>query len=207
MAIIPIEIVSDAICPWCFIGYRILEHAIAMYKKTYPGGSKDVFEITWKPYFIDQVEPVESVRINDRMARRMTPAQITAAQTRLQRIGKSLGIAFKFGGYIGSSRLAHRVLYLAGRISSSTQCRVSESLFKSQFELEKDVSELDVVVAAAMEGGMDENVVREFLTGDEGTEIEREAREIRDKGVKGGAGEMGELFEAIVAAKGLQVSE
>lgn len=48
----------------CFIGYRSLQRTIALYKKTYPGGSKDEFQIVWKPYFIDQVAPEESVLVN-----------------------------------------------------------------------------------------------------------------------------------------------
>jgi hypothetical protein len=39
----------------CYIGYRTLQRAIALYQKTYPGGSRDIFDITWKPYFSDGV--------------------------------------------------------------------------------------------------------------------------------------------------------
>ncbi|KAL4781262.1 thioredoxin-like protein [Aspergillus varians] len=219
MAIIPIEIISDPICPWCFIGYRSLQRTIALYKKTYPGGSNDEFRIEWKPYFIDEVEPAESVLINDRMARRMTQPQIDAAQTRLKRAGRAVGIEFRFGGYIGSSRLAHRVLYLAGLEGGGqgqVQCAVAERLFAYQFEMERDVSEVAVVVQAAGEGGLDGDAVREVLRGAAGMEeVEREARELREGGVQGvphfviggghhfdGAGDMGEFFEAFVAARG-----
>ncbi|KAL4883555.1 thioredoxin-like protein [Aspergillus karnatakaensis] len=223
MAIIPVEIVSDPICPWCFIGLRTLQRAIALHRKTYPGGSSDIFEISWKPYFIDPVEPVGSILIHDRMARRMTKPQIDAAQTRLRRVGRALGIEFRFGGYIGSSRPAHRVLHLAGKEGSQIQCRVAEMLFKYQFERERDVSEVDVVVAAAVEGGMDEGAVREFLTGSQGVgEVEREEKEYREKlkatGVQGvpqfyigglhsfeGAGDVGEFLEGFVAARAARV--
>ncbi|KAL4737162.1 DSBA-like thioredoxin domain-containing protein [Aspergillus similis] len=221
MAIISVEIISDVICPWCFIGYRTLQRAIALYKKTYPGGSEDEFVIEWKPYFIDQVAPETSVLINDRMARRMTRPQIEAAQTRLKRIGNTVGISFKFGGYMGSSVLAHRVLHLAfGRGGSQMQCMVADILFQYQFELEKDVSQMHVVVEAAVEAGMDRDVVREFLEGDGGKEeIERAERKIRERGVKGvpcfyigaggreevqvvdGAGDMEEIFEALIRAQ------
>ncbi|KAL3474034.1 thioredoxin-like protein [Aspergillus californicus] len=215
MAIITIEIISDAICPWCFIGYRGLEKAIAIYKKTYPGGSKDTFEITWKPYFIDQEPPAESVLIYDRMSRRMTPAQIDAAQTRLKRVGGAVGITFKFGGYIGSSRLAHRVLFLAEKEGGEVQCHVSEILFRYQFEMEKDVSDRETVIQAAVEGGLDENKVRQFLNGNEGVqETEIEAKEVREQGIQGvpyfiiggehrfdGAADLGEFFEAFVAVR------
>lgn len=215
----------------CFIGYRSLQRTIALYKKTYPGGSKDEFQIVWKPYFIDQVAPEESVLVNgmptylyaylpltyetDRMARRMTPAQITAAQTRLIRVGKSVGIAFRFGGYIGSSRLAHRVLHFAlKRGGSEMQCAVAETLFKYQFEMEQDVSDVDVVVNAAVGSGLDESEARAFLAGGGGVEeTENEAKGSRaqvqgvphfvigEKSHLDGAGEMEEFFQAFVAAR------
>ncbi|KAL4760995.1 uncharacterized protein BDW70DRAFT_168304 [Aspergillus foveolatus] len=217
MAVISIEIISDVICPWCFIGYRTLQRSISLYKKTYPGGSEDEFVIEWKPYFIDQVAPETSVLINDRMARRMTRSQIEAAQTRLKRIGSTVGISFKFGGYIGSSRLAHRVLHLAlERGGCQMQCTVADTLFQYQFEFEKDVSQMDVVVEAAGKAGMDGDLVREYLKGDAGKEeIETAERKVRERGVKGvpclciraggrvgeqvvdGAGEMEEIFEAL----------
>ncbi|KAL2856788.1 thioredoxin-like protein [Aspergillus pseudodeflectus] len=225
MPIIPIEIISDPICPWCYIGYRTLQRAITLYQKTYPGGSKDTFEISWRPYFIDEVEPEASVLIHDRMARRMTESQIIAAQTRLVRTGKPLGIKFSFGGYIGSSRLAHRVLFLAAQIrGGKLQCRVAEALFKYQFELERDISDLSVVVNSAVEAGIEEGVIREFLAGNGGVEeVEYEAKAARERlklqGVSGvpcfaiggevrfeGVGDWEEFFEAFVAAREVATS-
>ncbi|KAL4962022.1 DsbA family oxidoreductase [Aspergillus stella-maris] len=219
MAVIPIEIISDPICPWCYIGYRSLQRTVALYQKTYPGGSKDELDIIWKPYFIDQVEPTESVLINDRMARRMTASQINGAQTRLTRVGKGLGIGFRFGGYIGSSRVAHRTLHLAlERYGGLTQCELADRLFRSQFELEKDVSDVDVVISAAVESGMDETLVKEYLESDRDlNEVEEEARNARGAGVQGvplfligsgetkvrleGAADMNEFFEAFAKAR------
>ncbi|KAL2846180.1 thioredoxin-like protein [Aspergillus pseudoustus] len=218
MAVIPIEIISDPICPWCYIGYRTLQRAISLYQKTYPDGSRDTFAISWKPYFIDRVEPEGSVLVHDRMSRRMTGSQITATQTRLKRAGRGVGIDFAFGGYIGSSRLAHRLLYFAGREegNAQTQCRLAEVLFRYQFELERDISQLDVVVAAAVEVGIGKEAVEGFLVGDEGIrEVAEEARQAREeRAVSGvpyfviageksfdGAGDLSEFFEAFVAAR------
>jgi predicted DsbA family dithiol-disulfide isomerase len=150
----------------------------------------------------------------------MTPPQIEAAQARLIRTGKSLGINFAFGGYLGSSRLAHRVLFLAATIrGSETQCRVAEGLFRHQFELEKDISNLDVVVSAAVEAGIEEGVVKEFLAGSGGVEeIEHEAwaarERMKEQGVSGvpcfvfggevrfeGVGDWEEFFGAFAAAR------
>ncbi|OGM39694.1 hypothetical protein ABOM_011635 [Aspergillus bombycis] len=215
MVLIKIEIISDAICPWCYIGYRNLQKAISLYQKTYPGGSNDTIEVWWKPYFIDQEPPKESILIQDRMLRRMDPKMVAAAQTRLKRVGADAGIRFKFGGYIGSSRLAHQLLYMAAREGSELQCRVSELLFHYQFEEEADISQLDTVIAVGVQAGLREDDIREWLASGVGVaEIEAEAKKARADGATGvphfaiggkyhmeGAVDMSELFEAFVAVR------
>jgi predicted DsbA family dithiol-disulfide isomerase len=97
---------------------------------------------------------------------------------------------------------------------------VADILFQDQFEFEKDVSQIHVVVEAAERAGMDGDVVREYLEGDGGKEeIEMTERKVRERGVKGvpcfcigvggrvgeqvvdGAGEIEEIFEALVRAQ------
>ncbi|KAH8422283.1 DsbA family oxidoreductase [Aspergillus melleus] len=211
MRVIQIDIISDAICPWCYIGYRNLQKAIKLYQKTYSGGSQTAFDITWKPYFLDQV-PRESELIQDRMLRRMNPQMVHGAQTRLKRVGKSVGIDFKFGGWIGSTRKAHQLLYLARRESSDLQCRLSEMLFQYQFEKEADISQSDVLVEAAIQAGIPEEKVQGWLASEEGMEeTEEEAKKIRESGIVGvphfiiggtehlkGAEDIEELFQAFI---------
>ncbi|KAF3484177.1 uncharacterized protein GIQ15_03501 [Arthroderma uncinatum] len=217
MAVIPISIVSDVICPWCYIGYRSLQRAIGLYQKTYPGGSKDEFEIIWKPYFIDQEAPSKSEWVPDRMNRRMKdPKMVEAAQTRLKRVGAQFGIQFKFEGYMGSSRLAHQLLYVVYKEKGSEmQCKVAEQLFRYQFEKEADVSDINVVVEAAVQAGLGEEEVRTWLASDVGiAETEKEEKEMRDSGkVQGvphfiigeqhleGAVDYTEHLEAFIAAR------
>ncbi|KAF9893706.1 hypothetical protein FE257_009874 [Aspergillus nanangensis] len=218
MSTIQIDIISDPICPWCYIGYRSLQRAITLYQKTYPGGSKDTFQITWKPYFIDQSPPTEPELIQDRMVRRMQdPKQVAAAQTRLKRVGMQVGLQLKFGGYIGSSRTAHRILYLVQEEKGSEmQSLVAERLFHFQFEREMDVSDEGVVVQAAVQAGLDEEEVRGWLASGRGQdEVEEEQRAIRASGeVRGvphfvvggerhleGAEDFTEFLEAFVAVR------
>ncbi|KAE8326226.1 thioredoxin-like protein [Aspergillus sergii] len=215
MALIKIEIILDAICPWCYIGYRNLQKAIALYRKTYPGGSKDIIEVWWKPYFIDKEPPKESILVQDRMLHRMDPKMVAAVQTRLKRVGTDVGIRFRFGGYIGSSRLAHQLLYLAAREGSELQCRVSELLFHYQFEEEADISQLDTAIAVGVHAGLREDDIREWLASGAGVaEMEADAKKARADGVTGvphfviggkhhmeGAVDMSEQFEAFVAVR------
>jgi predicted DsbA family dithiol-disulfide isomerase len=145
----------------------------------------------------------------------MDPKMVDAAQTRLKRVGAGVGIHFKFGGYIGSSRLAHQLLYMAARQSSELQCTVSELLFHYQFEKEADISQLDTVVEVGVQARLREEDVREWLAGDVGvTELGDEAKKARADGVKGvphfviggryhleGAVDISELFEAFVKVR------
>jgi predicted DsbA family dithiol-disulfide isomerase len=61
MTLFDITITSDTRCPWCYIGYRRLQTAISLFQKTYPGGSSDTFNITWKPYYVDPSAPAVGV--------------------------------------------------------------------------------------------------------------------------------------------------
>jgi predicted DsbA family dithiol-disulfide isomerase len=152
----------------------------------------------------------------------MTPEQVSAAQTRLTRVGAASGIQFKFGGYIGSSRLAHRLLHIVReKKGSEVQDRLAEMLFHYQFEREADVSQVDGVVAGGGRVGLGEEEVREWLAGDEGIkEIEEQGRRARDAGVKGvphiivkgqyqfdGALDVSEFFEAVVQARQSSLSQ
>ncbi|KAM5441912.1 hypothetical protein MferCBS31731_003174 [Microsporum ferrugineum] len=218
MVVIPINIVSDVICPWCYIGYRSLQRAISLYQKTYPGGSKDEFEIVWKPYFIDKEPPAESELISDRMLRRAKDSKtVEAAQTRLKRVGAQCGINFSFDGRMGSSRLAHQLLHIVYKEKGSEmQCKVSEQLFRYQFEMGEDISKIDVVVEAAVKAGLCEDEVADWLVSDKGiAEMEQEEKEIRNtvkiEGVPHfiigkqhleGAAEYTEHMEAFIAARG-----
>lgn len=146
----------------------------------------------------------------------MTPEQVSGAQTRLTRIGAASGIQFKFGGYIGSSRLAHRLLHIVkDRKGNGVQDRLAEMLFHYQFEREADVSEVEVVVEAGGRVGLGEEEVRGWLAGDDGVkEIEEQGRWARDAGVQGvphiivggqhhfdGALDVSEFFEAVVLTR------
>jgi predicted DsbA family dithiol-disulfide isomerase len=99
------------------------------------------------------------------------------------------------------------------------QCRVADTLFHYQFELQRDISQLDIVVSAAVEAGIEEGIVKEILAGSGSVEeIEHEARtsrkRLKEQGVSGvpcfviggevrfeGVGDWEEFFAAFVAAR------
>lgn len=145
----------------------------------------------------------------------MSPEMVHGAQMRLKRVGKGAGIDFRFGGWIGSTRKAHQLLYLARKEGSELQCRLSEILFHYQFEKEADISRPDALIEAAIGAGIPEEKAQRWLASEDGIlEIEEEAREIRESGIVGvphfiiggtehlkGAEDMEELFRAFVAVR------
>lgn len=151
------------------------------------------------------------------MLRRMNQKQVQAAQTRLKRVGAEMGLSVKLGGYIGSSRLAHRLLFMAEKEKGpGKQCEVAELLFHHQFEREADTSKLDVVIAAGVQAGFHEDEVRDWLEESNAglLETEKEAKEVRAAGVTGvphfvigemrhldGVVDLSEFFQAFTEAR------
>ncbi|KAI8947088.1 putative thioredoxin [Xylaria longipes] len=122
-----INITSDPVCPWCYIGKRRLDKAIALYQKVYPSGRHDTFTVNWTAYYLDATAPAKGISHNERLLQKLATTrskfnsdlsatdeetkelaqQLTA---RLASIGRQEGIAFSFRGRIGNTRSAHRAI-------------------------------------------------------------------------------------------------
>lgn len=107
-------------------------------------------------------------------------------QVRLAQIGKQVGIEFAFGGKTGNTRDAHRVVQLAKTKGESTQTRVMEALFQAYFENEKDITDHAVLTKAAVQGGLEEGEVREWLVSDRGgPEVDKEVNAAQRRFISG----------------------
>lgn len=62
-----IEIVSDTVCPWCYVGKQKMDNAIKAYQNQYPE-SGDTFSITWKPYYLNPDAPKQGKHIFENSA-------------------------------------------------------------------------------------------------------------------------------------------
>jgi len=162
-----IEIVSDAVCPWCYVGKKKLEKAIAEYQSRYPD-SQDEFTTTWKPFYLNPDAPKIGVEKIPYYHARFGPERTAMMFERLSSIGKDVGIEFKFGGKTGNTRNAHRLVQLGKSKSPAVQTRVVEELFKDYFEKEQDITSLDVLKAAGVRAGIDKKEVDDWLDSDKG---------------------------------------
>ncbi|EAW09123.1 DsbA family oxidoreductase [Aspergillus clavatus NRRL 1] len=178
MSVIEIEVVYDFVCAWCYIGKRKLDRAIALYQKTYPGGRSDVFSIKWSPYFLNYNPHPHSVPKSDLVDERlkdMTPEQRTALFNRMNQIGRAVGIYFKAGGMIGSTRDAHRLVHLSRTKPADVQNCLVENILRAYHEMEMDISSKDVLLELALSAGLDKAEVTEWLESDLAGDIVDEA--------------------------------
>ncbi|KAL2863556.1 DsbA family oxidoreductase [Aspergillus lucknowensis] len=195
-----IQIISDSVCPWCYVGLRRLSRAITTHKTTHPA---DTFTLSWAPFYLNPVAPgFPGVGKKEYFDSKFGASRTTAILTRLSAVGEGEGIAFKFGGQTGKTRDSHRVIWLAGEkerelrkagkegdasgVIGGLQTRVVERLFRAYFEEEKNITEREVLVEAGVGAGLDRKEVEGLLDGDAGgQEVDEEAEKARRQLVSG----------------------
>jgi len=175
-----IDIVSDTICPWCFVGKRRLEAALAEQPDL------DV-EIVWHPYQLNPTTPKEGVDREDYLREKFGtetyPEQMLGA---LGEAGQSTGIEFKFNSMnrVPNTIDSHRVLHWARE--TGQQNALAEILFRRYFIDNEDIGDSETLTAAAAEAGMDADLVRERLSSDADDEAVRaEAQYASQMGISG----------------------
>ncbi|KAJ5221113.1 uncharacterized protein N7469_010000 [Penicillium citrinum] len=113
-----IQIISDTICPWCYIGFKRLSTAIITHKKSHPD---DTFTLHWKAFYLNPSSPsYPGVNKREMYAAKFGAARTDAIIARLSSVGENEGIKFSFGGNSGRTRDSHRVIWYAGNVATTT---------------------------------------------------------------------------------------
>ncbi|KAL2163506.1 hypothetical protein VTH06DRAFT_5564 [Thermothelomyces fergusii] len=181
-----IKVVSDAICPWCYVGKKRLERAIELYKRDVPGGANDTFNISWHPFYLDPTLPKDGVDFNVRIAEKYGPQRAEMIKSHLRAVGEAEGIRFSLQRRVGNTRDAHRLIQLAKTKSADAQDRLVSTLFQSHFEEGADITSQSVLVAIAEKAGLDKDEARDWLSQEKGgEEVDGEVREAYRKGIQG----------------------
>lgn len=178
-----ISIVSDTVCPWCYVGKNRLQVAIDTHKKTFPN---DTFTTTWFPFYLNPDAPKQSRDKQTIYVEKFGEQRVKMMQARLSEIGRELGINFAYGGKSGNTRDSHRVVQLAKTKGEETQTRVMEKLFNAYFEVNDDITDHTVLTKAAVAGGLEEQEVKEWLASDKGgPEVDREVAAAQRRFISG----------------------
>lgn len=144
-----IDIISDVMCPWCIVGYRQLEQALA---QTGVGAF-----IRWHPFELNPQMPPEGQNTAEHIMEKYGASAEQSAQNRAQlvQIGEGLGIDFQFGpdSRIVNSFAAHQLLHWAQEYNLQHPLKLA--LFNAHFTQGRDVSDADVLADVAQEVGLD----------------------------------------------------
>lgn len=159
-----VEIYSDVACPWCYIGKRRFERALA----DFPGAA-DV-EVVYRPYQLDPSAATTATPLMAELAERYGPSAREMVGNAAA-AGRAEGLTMDFDRALAANTLAaHRLLHLAeAEYGTSVQHAVSERLFAAYFAEGADVSDHSVLTGLAAEAGMDRDRVGSYLASDEGT--------------------------------------
>lgn len=144
-----IDVVSDVVCPWCYVGKKRLEAALKARSDIAP-------EIRWRPFFLDPTVPREGKPRIDYITGKFGGVQkITPAHERLTGLGKDVGIDFRFEDIeVQPNTLdAHRVIGWASAEGKADA--LVESIFAGFFVNGANLANLAVLAEAAGHAGMD----------------------------------------------------
>lgn len=193
-----IDVVSDVVCPWCYLGQKRLDEAVA----ASPG--IDV-AISWRPFQLDPTIPAEGMDRKAYMRAKFgDDERLHDAHARLESLGRDVGIDYAFDAITVSPNTldAHRVIRWAGAAGAEVQNRLVRDLFKAYFERGRNIGDRGVLVEAAREAGMDAAVVESLLAGD--ADREAVAEEAATASRMGITGVPCFLFEGKYAVMGAQ---
>jgi predicted DsbA family dithiol-disulfide isomerase len=179
-----IDIISDVVCPWCFIGKRRLESALRLYRERNPGSPEP--KVTWHPFQLNPDMPAGGVDRDEYVKRKFGAQRAGQVYGRITAIGKQVGIRFDFTKVTRqpNTLAAHSLIALA--IDADIQDAVVEALFRAFFLEGKDLTSPDTLAEVAVGAGLDAGDVKAFLASENArAHIEAEDKQARKIGVEG----------------------
>lgn len=197
-----IDVVSDVVCPWCYVGLKRLEQALRDYTQRHPGQAWP--EVRWHPF---QLNPDLSPAGMDRREYVQTKFGLRAGDIygRVKAVGQSVGIEFNFDGIARqpNTLVAHSLIALA-RVGDE-QNRLVQALFDAYFIDNLDLTDAQVLAQVAGRAGMDEDRIQTAL-GDAALhqQVSQSDQRARTMGI---SGVPFFIFNGEVAVSGAQESE
>ena len=177
---IEIDIVSDTICPWCYVGKRRIERALA-------GFEADAVRIRWHPFQLNPGLPPEGMDRDEYVASKFGGADAArAVYDRIREAGAEEGIAFAFERMprTPNTFASHRMVHFAAR--EELQNEAVEALFRAVFVDGRDIGDFEALVDIGAECGIDPVALAEYLASIEDVDLLRAGEErSRRMGVTG----------------------
>lgn len=181
MHLLTIEIYSDLICPWCYIGRRRLGEALKLLELSEPPN------IFWRPFELNPDLPKPGLdRRTYRTAKFGSWERSQAMDREVVEIGKTLGLTFSYDRVLVTPNTldGHRLLWWARETGS--QDALADALFRAYFTDGRDLGRLEVLTDVAAQVGFSREEARRFLQSDQGrTEVLAEEQQAHRRGLDG----------------------
>jgi len=178
--VLRIDIWSDLVCPWCWIGKHRLQRALAQLEGTIPAPV-----IYWHPFKLDPEAGTTPVPLREAYVSKFGSVERTTkilAQTQATAQAEGLPMDFDQGQVRVTTRFAHRLLWLASR--EAVVDSVAEALFHAHFAQGKNLADRNVLIEAASMGGLDPARAAALLDSNEAhTEVEAELQQAHARGI------------------------
>ena len=174
-----IDVVSDVICPWCFLGKRRLDKAIALLDGI------DIM-VRWRPFALDPAIPVEGMDRADYLSRKFGKERLATLHDPLLAAARDTGVPFNFEAVTRTPNTldAHRLMRWSHTIER--QHDMAERLFLAYWSEGKDIGDRAVLAAEAGAVGLNEPQIAELLASDQDVaEVKTEIAHATNIGVTG----------------------
>lgn len=177
-----VDIWSDIVCPWCYIGKRKFEHALAEL------GDDIAVDVRYHAYQLDPTAPPGSAMpVTEMYAKKFGGADV--ANQMIERVtGVAAEVGLKFHLDIAlraNTLLAHRLMWLAGQPGAPAgQAALNDRLMRAYFSEGRNIGDPDTLAGLAAEVGFDAEQVRGWLAGDAGAaEVAAEIQQAAEYGI------------------------
>jgi predicted DsbA family dithiol-disulfide isomerase len=176
-----IDFVSDVSCPWCAVGLKALEQAIARV------GDAVAVELHFQPFELNPQMPPEGQDTDEHLVQKYgsTPEQLAQNREVLRARGAALGFDFNRRSRVYNTFDAHRLLHWAGEQGPETERTLKHALLRAYFSDNLDVSSHEVLGRIAGEAGLDPTQARELLGSDRyAAEVRAQENRFMQRGIR-----------------------
>jgi predicted DsbA family dithiol-disulfide isomerase len=175
-----IDVVSDVVCPWCFIGKRRLEHALEL-RPDIP------VEVRWHPYFLNDWVPREGISRDEYLTAKFgSPDRYKSIAGRVVQAAKAEGLTYNPDMIARQPNTldCHRLILWARNTGNAA--KMKQRLMELYFTEGADLTDREVLVKAAVDCGMDADITRDLLASDRDVDrVTAEANQAKQAGIDG----------------------
>jgi predicted DsbA family dithiol-disulfide isomerase len=175
-----IDVVSDVVCPWCFIGKARLEQALEL-RPDIP------VDINWRPYFLNDWIPREGISRDEYLTKKFgSPDRYKGIAGRVAAAAKAEGLTYAVDKIARQPNTldCHRLILWARNIGAAGAMK--QRLMQLYFTEGADLTDREVLVKAAADCGMDADLTRDLLSGEQDVDrVTQEAEQAKQAGIDG----------------------